>query len=399
MVNNKMVQIGTEKSLIRLLYEEARNAIKLKGSENVFDYTLGNPSVLPPTEINSTICSLVMNEDVAVHGYTSSAGLVTTRKCIVDDLNRRFDVSENENLVYLTAGAAASLTITLNALLNPLDEVIVLAPYFPEYKVFIEKAGGKCVTVATNPNTFMPRIDLIRNSINSMTKAIIINSPNNPTGVLYGEDVLKELASLLKEMEIKYSHDIYLISDEPYREILFDSLKYPFVTKYYNNSIICYSFSKSLSLPGERIGYILVSNSMNDKDTLYCALCGSGRALGFVCAPSLFQYVLKTCCTLKSDVTIYERNKNVLYQYLIHLGYQVIKPEGTFYLFVKSLEEDANNFSNVCKNFGLYLVPSDSFGVKGYVRIAYCVKMKQIENSKIAFKRVYDYYHIGGTNE
>lgn len=392
MINKKMYELGVKPSAIRNLFEYGKNRKQEIGEENVFDFSLGNPNVPTPNIVNETLIKLIKEIPAeTLHGYTSAVGDYKVRESISTYLNNKYGVNESPNLIYMTAGAAASLTITLNAILNEGEEVIVLTPYFPEYKVFVEKAKGKIIEVKTN-QFFKPDLVALKDNINEKTKAVIINYPNNPTGVVLEENELIELTNLLKEKEQLYKQNIYLISDEPYRELVYDDIKVPFVTKYYNNTIICYSFSKSISLPGERIGYILVGSKCNNNKELYYAICGAGRSLGFVCAPSLFQYMIPQCLGYTSDINIYKENRDILYNNLTSYGYEIIKPEGAFYIFMKSLDNDANKFCEYAKKYELLLVPSDSFGVEGYVRISYCVSQNMIKKSLSSFKKLINDY-------
>lgn len=393
MYNKNMQQLGQTGSAIRELFEYGKTRKAIVGDDNVFDFSIGNPSVPCPNVVTNTLVDLITKTDpVKLHGYTSASGDIEVKTKIVEYLNMTYHCNENPNLVYLTVGAAASLTITFNALLNPGDEVIVFAPFFPEYKVFIEKALGKIVIVEPDEKTFYPNLEKLEQAINENTKAVLIDSPNNPTGVILPHDVIEKISNLLRNKERKFNKNIYLISDEPYRELIYNDIKYPFITNYYHNSIVCYSFSKSLSLPGERIGYILVADKCDKKEGIFQAICGAGRALGFVCAPSLFQYMIPNCLGYTSNIEIYKQNRDLLYNYLTNVGYEVVKPDGAFYLFVKALEKDAVAFSNCAKKYDLLLVPSDSFGYAGYVRISYCVSTKMIEKALPIFKKLYDDY-------
>ena len=393
MINKKMQALGQTGSAIRQLFEYGKERKKLIGEDKVFDFSLGNPNVEAPDVVNETLINLLKYKDsTALHGYTSAVGDLNVRESISEYLNNKYKAQTDPSLIYMTVGAAAALTISLNAILNENEEVIVLSPYFPEYKVFIEKAGGVIKEVLCNTNTFKPDLELLKNSITENTKAIIINYPNNPTGVVLNEEEMIALSDILKQKQKEYNKEIYLISDEPYRELIYTDFEIPFVSNYYENTIICYSFSKSLSLPGERIGYILVSPKCFNSKEVYQAICGAGRSLGFVCAPALFQYMIPYCLGQTSDLNVYINNKNMLYEKLTEYGYEVIKPDGAFYLFVKALEEDANKFSEYAKKYELLLVPSDSFGVGGYVRISYCVSEKQVVNAMPAFKKLIDDY-------
>lgn len=389
MINKKMYELGNKGSDIRELFEYGKKRKALVGNDNVFDFSLGNPNVSSPKEVNETLIKLLQEEDSTVlHGYTSAPGDINVRKKIASYLNDTYSCTVDGQLIYLTVGAAAALTISLNAIINEGDEVVVIAPYFPEYKVFIEKANGIIKVVNSLVPSFKPDLNKLSDAINENTKAIIINYPNNPTGVLLNEEEVKELCLLLKQKEKQYNNTIYLISDEPYRELIYSDNKYPFITNYYDNSIVCYSFSKSLSLPGERIGYVLVNPKASNSIDLYKAICGAGRSLGYVCAPALFQYMIPNCLGLTSDLNIYKTNREILYNSLKEYGYDVVMPEGAFYLFVKALGDNSYEFSNLAKSYDLLLVPSDSFGYSGYVRISYCVDTKQVLNSLRAFKRL-----------
>ena len=394
MINEKSYLLGNTGSAIRELFEYGRKRKEEVGEDNVFDYSIGNPSIESPKIVNETLIKLITeSEPTKLHGYTSAPGDFNVRKSICGFLNNKYTLNEDPKLMYLTCGAAASLTISLNAILNPGDEVIVLAPFFPEYRVFVEKALGKLVVVESRLDDFQIDFLKLEKAINKNTKAIIINSPNNPTGVVLKEDVIIKLGSLLDKKSKEYKNNIYLISDEPYRELVYDDKTIvPFVTKYYTNTIVCYSFSKSISLPGERIGYILVSNSCSNKDEVYKAVCGAGRSLGFVCAPALFQYMIPHILGHTSNLNLYKENRDLLYNELTKMGYDIVFPDGAFYLFLKSKESDANEFSKKAKKYDLLLVPSDSFGIKGYVRIAYCQDKEMIKRSLPAFLKLINEY-------
>ena len=393
MVNEKAKDLGNRPSVIRDLFEYSKKRKQEIGEENVFDFSIGNPSVPPPQSVTESLINLLQTrEPTSLHGYTSAVGDKNVRDAIADYLNKTYRAKVDSNLIYLTAGAAASLTSTLNGILNEGEEVIVFAPYFPEYKVFIEKAGGVVKTVNPNTQTFTPDLEEFKKAINEKTKAVILNSPNNPTGVVVKKEDLTKLCNILNEKQKEYKNDIYLISDEPYRELIYSDIEYPFVTNFYDNSIVCYSFSKSISLPGERIGYILVNPNCNEAKDVFFAICGGARGLGYVCAPALFQYLIPFCLGKTSDLSVYKKNRDLISSALTDMGYEVVKPDGAFYLFVKALEDDAGKFSEIAKKFELMLVPSDSFGFGGYVRISYCVSTKQIENSLPAFKKLINYY-------
>ena len=389
MINEKMLKLGTKRSIIREIFEYGKVRKAEIGEENVFDFTLGNPSIPAPKEINDAVIKNLSRKDA--HGYTSAVGDNKFRESIANDLNKRFNTNFKFNNFFITYGAASALCSTLRALLNKGEEVITFAPFFTEYTVFTEAQGGKLVVVPADKKTFQINFDRFVKMINKKTKAIIINSPNNPSGVVYSEETIIRLTNILKDKEKEFDHEIYLISDEPYREIAYN-VTVPFVTKYYNNAIVCYSYSKSLSLPGERIGYVLVPDEVADSKNVYAAVAGAARALGHVCAPSLMQFAISDCASLTSDLKAYEENRNLIYNGLKKLGYKCVKPDGAFYLFVKALEKDAYAFYKKALEYDILVVPSDDFGVKGYVRIAYCVSKETIINSLPKFKELKDSY-------
>lgn len=386
-LNEKMLSLGSKRSIIREIFEYSKVRSSEIGKDKVFDFSLGNPSVEPPEKVNQTVKNLLDTENsTLLHGYTSAQGDFSVRKAIADDINGNFGAGLSPDNIYMTCGAAASLTISLKAILNEGEECIVFAPFFTEYRVFIENAGGKIVISEPETKTF--QIDAVdfEKRITEKTRAVIINSPNNPSGVVYGENTIKRVCGILKEKSEKYGKIIYLISDEPYRALVYGDVKVPYVMNYYNNVIVCYSFSKSLSLPGERIGYIAVNPKMKNADKVYLSVCGAGRSLGYVCAPSLFQQVIKHCLNITSDVSVYKENRDILYDNLTAYGYEIVKPDGAFYLFVKAPDGDAYKFYERAKKREVLVVPCDDFGVKGYVRIAYCVDKQRIINSLPSFK-------------
>ncbi len=392
MLNEKMLQLGENRSVIREIFEYGNKRRAEIGAENVFDFSLGNPSIPAPREVNEAMIKLLSETDpVRLHGYTSAQGSPDVRKTIADSITRRFGITADANLIYMTCGAAASLTISLNAICNQGDEVIALAPFFPEYRVFAEKAGAKLVVAKCSESDFQIDFAVLEKAISENTKAIIVNSPNNPTGVVMSEETVKKLAELLNKKQEEYGKQIFIICDEPYRELSY-GVEVPYIPAFYNNTVVCYSYSKSLSLPGERIGYIFVSPNTKNCGKLYAAVCGAGRALGFVCAPSLLQFTVKDCVELTSDISVYKKNRDLLYNNLTEYGYTAAKPDGAFYLFIKSPEPDANAFCERAKKYELLLVPSDSFGYEGYVRISYCVSTQQIEKSLPYFKQLIEEY-------
>lgn len=393
MISEKKALLGKKSSAIREIFEYGNRRKVEIGAENVFDFSLGNPSVCPPDIVKEELIRLLDTEDgVSLHGYTSAAGAYSTREAIAEYLRETYNTDDTAENIYMTVGAAASLTITLSAMVCEGDEVIVLAPYFPEYRVFAESAGARVIEVKCRENDFQIDIDALRNAVNENTKAVIVNSPNNPTGAVFTEENIKALSELLSEKEAEYSHPIYIISDEPYRELVYGDIKVPYTANYYDDTVSCYSFSKSLSLPGERIGYICVPKKCADSKDLFFAVCGAGRSLGFVCAPSLMQKMIPACLGKTSDISVYDRNRKMLLSSLTDFGYDCVSPDGAFYLFVKALEDDAEAFCERAKKYELLLVPSDSFGVTGYVRISYCVSTEQIEKALPAFKKLAEEY-------
>ncbi len=393
MINEKMYALGNKRSIIREIFEYCKSRAAEIGADKVFDFSIGNPSVEPPKDISEAIEELIKSENsVLLHGYTSAQGDLGTRRAVSEHINKSFGVNLTPDHIYMTCGAAASLTISLKALMNPGDECIVFAPFFTEYRVFIENAGGKVVISTPTPVTFQIDVSDFEGKITPSTKAVIINSPNNPSGVVYSEETIKAVTDVLKKKEAEYSHPIYLIADEPYRELVFDGVAVPYLMNYYNDTLVCYSYSKALSLPGERIGYIAVSSEMQNSREVYLAVCGAGRSLGYVCAPSLFQQVIKRCVASKVDVEIYKKNRDILYENLTSYGYECVKPDGAFYLFVKALEDDAYKFYEKAKAKEILVVPCDDFGVSGYVRIAYCVDKERIINSLPAFRALKEEY-------
>ena len=395
MINKKMMMLGKQPSVIREIFEYSKVRKAQIGEDKVFDFSLGNPSIPAPKAVDNTIKDLAENFDsVALHGYTSAQGDMVLRTRLASSISKRFGVDAQAKNIYITCGAAASLTSTLKAVCNDGDEVILLAPFFPEYNVFCANAGAKTVTVVGTGDNFDIDFEALENAINQSTVAIIVNSPNNPTGSIIPQADIEKLASLLNEKSKQFGRPIYIVADEPYRELTY-GFDVPYIPAFYDNTVVCYSYSKSLSLPGERIGYVFVSPRCCDADDLFAAVCGAARSMGYVCAPSLMQRVISECIGETSDISLYDKNRTLLYDSLTEIGYTAVKPQGAFYLFVKALEADANAFCERAKRHELLLVPSDSFGAKGYVRISYCVAYDTIKNSIPAFKALFDEYKKG----
>lgn len=392
MLSEKMLQLGTNPSAIRDLFEYGNKRKAEIGAENVFDFSLGNPSVPAPDCVRDAVRELLEEDAVALHSYTSAVGDAGLRKKLADYVNEQHGTTLTADHFYITVGAAASLTISLKALAEQEDEFIAFAPFFPEYRVFVEMTGAALVVVQSDPKDFQIDLEAFEKAITPHTKGVIINSPNNPTGVVITEECIKKMCAILEKKQAEYGREIFLIADEPYRELVYGDIKVPYLMNYYDNTIVCYSYSKSLSLPGERIGYIAVSDKAKDWKLVYAAVCGAGRALGYVCAPSMFQKVISRCIGQVSDVSVYKKNRDMLYQALTEYGYRCIKPDGAFYLFVEALEEDAVAFAEKAKEYELLLVASDSFGTPGFVRISYCVSTEQIEKSLPAFRALAESY-------
>lgn len=397
MFNQQMYKLGSHRSVIRELFEFGKKRKAEVGDDNVYDFSIGNPSVPAPKEVQETLNAIINDSSpTQVHSYTSAQGNPAVRSAIASNLNNRFGTSFTADNFYMTCGAAASLAITFRAILTPeTNEIVTFAPFFTEYRVFVESQGGKLVVVPPEEPSFQINFQHLEMLLTPKTAGVLINSPNNPSGVVYSEETLQKLGDLLRIKEQEFGHEIYLISDEPYREITYDGKKNPFATKFYANTFVCYSYSKSLSLPGERIGYILVSNEMKDSADMYAAVCGAGRSLGYICAPSLFQQLIEKCAGLTADLSIYANNRDLLYSGLTSLGFECIYPEGAFYLFMKAPEASSVNFCETAKKYDLLLVPADDFGTPGYVRIAYCVSSDMIRRSMQAFAKLAEEYHLG----
>lgn len=394
MFSESMIELGQKRSTIREIFEYGKKRIAEVGAENVYDFSIGNPSVPAPDCVREAVIDVLDSEGpVAAHSYTSAQGDAGVRAAMAEDLNRRFGTHFHADNFYMTVGAAAALSACFKALAEPGDEFIAIAPFFPEYQCFVERgAGAKLVVVEADTAAFQIDFDKLSAAVTPHTKAVIINSPNNPSGTVYSEETITRLAALLTEKSAAIGHPIFLISDEPYRELVYGDLKIPFVTKYYNNTFVCYSYSKSLSLPGERIGYVLVPDELENAKTAYAAICGAGRSLGYVNAPSLFQRVAAKCAGQTADISIYEKNRNLLYEGLISLGFSCVKPEGAFYIFPRSLEPNANAFCERAKKYDLLFVPGDDFGCPGHVRISYCVPTERIVKALDLFARLAEEY-------
>ena len=393
MYNETMYGLGSHRSVIRDLFEFGKKRAAEVGADKVYDFSLGNPNVPAPDGVKAAAERLLaMPDNTALHGYTSAQGDANVRKAVADNINARFSAGVTPDLIYMTCGAAASLTVTLNALCEDGDEFILLAPYFPEYAVFVKAAGGTPVVVPFDEKTFAPDLSALKNAVTPHTKGIIVNSPNNPSGTVYTRETIERIAAILREKSAENGTHIVLIADEPYRELVYDDIEVPYLMNLYPDTAVCYSWSKSLSLPGERIGYIALSPRMYEVNGVYAAVCGAGRAQGYVCAPAMFQYIAAACVNEKPDIEAYRRNRDLIYSSLTEMGYDCVRPDGAFYLFVRSLEPDANAFSDRAKNYGLLIVPGDSFGAPGYVRISYCVSHDMIARSLPAFRALIDSY-------
>ena len=393
MISQEMIKLGTQKSVIRELFAYGLQRAEVVGAENVLDFSLGNPSVPAPKEVQDAMIDIVKNNDPKVyHGYSTSQGHAGCRIAIADILNKRFGKEYSMNDLFITCGAAASLNIVFKALTASADdEIIVLAPYFPEYKVFIEGQGAK-MKLVTNRNDMKLNLEGIKEAVNKNTKGLLINSPNNPSGVVYSKEEIKELTDYLKKMQEELGNDIYLISDEPYRELVFTDEPVPFIPNYYDNTIICYSWSKSLSLPGERIGYILVNDKCQDNETLMAAVGGAARVLGYVCAPTLFQFVIEKCIDVMPNLEVYKKNRDILYNGLTEMGYNVAKPDGAFYLFIEAPNGNSDEFSEKAKEHDVLVVQGAGFGTKSHLRLSYCVDTEKCEKALPVFEKLIKEY-------
>ncbi|WP_206460188.1 pyridoxal phosphate-dependent aminotransferase [Anaerovorax sp. IOR16] len=391
MISKKMVAFVEGSSTIRAMFEEGKRLAEKYGAENVYDFSLGNPNVPAPKKVKDAIIDILNEEESTfVHGYMNNSGYEDIRDAIASSINKKYGTAFNHNNIIMTVGAAGGINVILKTLLNPNDEVMVFAPYFGEYRSYAANYDANLVVVSANTKDFQPNLAEFREKITPKTKVVIINSPNNPTGVVYTEDTIKELASILNEKQKEFGTDIYLVADEPYRELAYDGVKVPYVTPYYNNTIVGYSYSKSLSLPGERIGYLVIPSEAADFENVIAAANVATRILGFVNAPSLLQRVIGRCLDAEVNVAAYDKNRETLYKGLCDAGYECIKPEGAFYLFVKAPMESDTEFCQAAKKYNLLLVPGSAFACPGYVRIAYCVAYDTIVNALPKFKDLMD---------
>ena len=394
MISDKMEKMVAGSSAIRAMFEEGNRLAKIYGKENVYDFSLGNPNVPAPDTVKESVKKILDTEDTLVlHGYTkSNAGYEDVREAVALSLNDRFDTKFKADNITMTVGAAGGLNVILKSIINPGDEVITFAPYFGEYRSYCSNYDAVLVEVSPDPPYFKPNLDEFKEKITDRTKAVIINTPNNPTGVIYSEETIKKMAAILVEKEREFGTDIYLISDEPYRELAYDGIEVPYITKYYNDTVVAYSYSKSLSLPGERIGYLVIPDEAADSELLIGAANVATRILGFVNAPTLQQKLVKLCLNEKTDISYYDRNRETLYKGLTEIGFSCIKPEGAFYLFVKSPVEDEKAFCEAAKKYNILIVPGSSFGCPGYVRMAYCVSYDTIVNALPKFEELMKEY-------
>ena len=397
MISEKMKQLASNNSVIRAMFEEGQNMAREFGAENVYDFSLGNPSVPAPAAVKDAICEILDQEDsLMVHGYMSNVGYQDVRQAVAESLNRRFGTDFHENNIIMTVGAAGGLNVILKTLLNPGDEVLTFAPYFTEYGNYVANYDGKLVVVSPNTVDFQPNLKEFAEKITPKTKAVIVNNPNNPTGVVYSAETCQEMSRILREKQHEFGTDIYLISDEPYRELAYDGVEVPYLTEYYANTVVCYSWSKSLSLPGERIGYLVIPNELSDYELVYAAAGIATRVSGFANAPSLMQRAVARCLDAQTDIAAYNRNRETLYQGLKSCGFDCIKPQGAFYLFAKTPTEDEKEFVERAKKYHILVVPGSSFACPGYVRIAYCVSYETIVHSLPYFQQLAKEYGLQG---
>lgn len=393
MISKKMYELGSKKSTIRSIFEYGRARAKVVGEENIYDFSLGNPNVPTPKFITETMIDILQNEDpCSIHGYTVAQGDPECRELLAKSLNKRFGTNFTGKNLFMTAGAAASITICFKALSEENDEFITFAPYFPEYKCFVESTGAELKVVPAKVDDFQINFPEFEKMINKNTKGIIVNSPNNPSGAVYSEETIIKLTNLLREKEKEYGHPIFLIADEPYREVAYNNVLIPYLPKYYDNTLVCYSYSKSFSLPGERIGYIVIPDEIVDFNMISASIGGAARVLTHVNAPALFQKVVARCADMPSNISVYEKNKELLYNGLIEAGFECTNPGGAFYLFPKALEDDEVAFCERAKKYDLLLVPGGDFGCPGYFRASYCISTETIKKSLPLFKKLAEEY-------
>ena len=394
MLNEQACVLGTKRSCIRELFEYGKSRAAVVGAENIFDFSIGNPSIPAPAEVEETIRNLLSDTDsLTLHGYTSAVGDPQARQAIADDLNNRFGMDVTADELFLSCGAAPALCAVFKALTFPGAKILAIAPYFPEYKPFAESVGAEFAFVPPDVPDFQINFDALEQCLTEDTAALIVNSPNNPSGTVYTEETLKQLAALLRAKSREFGHPIYIIADEPYRELVYGDVRAPFIPTIYKDTVVCYSYSKSLSLPGERIGYIYVPRQAEDGGMLYWAVAGAARSLGHICAPTIWQKVIARCASLRPDLNAYDRNRQALYQGLVDAGYQVAKPDGAFYLFVKAPGGDANAFSEFAKQKDILLVPGDDFGCPGWLRLCYCVSYDRIQRSLPLFRALLEQWY------
>lgn len=395
MIAERMKALVQNNSAIRAMFEEGNRLAAIYGRENVYDFSLGNPNVPAPPQVKQAILDILEEEEsTMVHGYMSNAGFEDVRETIAQSLNRRFGTHFAAKNLIMTVGAASGLNIVFKSLLNPGEEVIAFAPYFVEYRSYVKSYDGKLVVISPNLETFQPNLAEFEKKITPLTRAVIVNSPHNPTGVVYSEETIQKLVSIMERKEAEYGHPIFLVSDEPYRELAYDGVEVPYLTKYYQNTIVGYSYSKSLSLPGERIGYLVIPDELEDSAAVISAVTIANRVIGCVNAPSLMQRVIKRCVDVEVNLEAYDRNRNLLYNSLKEYGFECIKPQGAFYLFVKSPVPDEMEFCNMAKKYNILFVPGTSFACPGYVRIAYCVSYEMIQRSLLAFQKLAEEYDL-----
>ena len=393
MLNQHFIDMCGQKSVIRELFMYGRERAAEIGYDNVFDYSLGNPSVAPPENFTMEMIRLLNEcEPVSLHGYSPTLGIDSAREAVSKSLNDRFDMQYEKKDIFMVSGAAGAIAHAVRAVTTPGDEVITFAPFFPEYRPYIEASGAALKIVPADISSFQINFDAFLDILNEKVMAVLINTPNNPSGIVYSTETIDKLSMILSEKEEEFGHPIYIISDEPYREIVFEGVDSPFVAAHYNNTLTCYSFSKSLSLPGERIGYIAVNPACGDSELLVEMFGQISRGIGHNCPPSIIQLAVSKCLYETSDLSVYETNKNILYTELSKIGYEIVEPGGTFYMFPKALEEDAVEFCNRAKELDLIIVPSNSFGVEGHFRISYCIPTEKVERSIDAFQKLADMY-------